>query len=506
MKQYTDELWEMEMKMRAENDEEKSRYNRNAARVREYDDNAIFIDDTPKRKKKKVKKNSLYGERKQEAELKPLQKDPFSKEGILDSMSRSKNILTEEELDISPESVIAEETVRRSGDDNSYFKEEEEVQVPSPLKKEADVKENSACLYIDYNEKLNRIILSDSIAPYSLNLNMLYDEFDEEAVKKALETDDEGMTAMNWITILYLGMIATRHPFAIYTKEEFYENFKNVTDYNRDKFFFISDGENNVLCYNVSNLSLENLRKIEKEADDESLIHLYITMFAVGNTVANAFLYEDKDYIAEYKENFTDPVSFKMAFLNDSKTVISRSLDLDIPEVFSVLDVLPQKDCITTANRLKDELSIEEEDYGEEEENIVIPPIPSTPSGVYSEEEVSSEADDDAEEELVSDATAEVIVKPQMSVPSESVSSPGEISYKKEDTVEEVEEPKEEEIVVEDYDPSEPIDDIDISSLRKKMNSSAIQIKEEESVVKKEVIKETSTDDFDLDTPIKPFC
>ena len=89
-KSYSDELWEMEMQMNAEKEEQSTRYGRNAATVRRLSKDKMNIqDDSPERKRKKVNKNSAYGEQKVKSKKKKKRIDPTSKEGIFNSLNAS---------------------------------------------------------------------------------------------------------------------------------------------------------------------------------------------------------------------------------------------------------------------------------------------------------------------------------------------------------------------------------------------------------------------------------
>lgn len=499
-KSYSDELWEMEMQMNAEKEEQSTRYGRNAATVRRLSKDKMNIqDDSPERKRKKVNKNSVYGEQKMKSKKKKKRIDPTSKEGIFNSLNAS---YIEDDV-FDERSIIGEEISRRSGDDNSYFNEEPEPEVV--VNTEENEEESTKCTFIEYNQVMKRLTVYDAVAPYSVNLNMLYDDFNDEFVSSTIEAVDGETVLENWITSFYLGFICTRHPMAIYSKEEFIKLFKSVTDFNRNKFFFVTDEGGRVYCYDIADTSIESLVAIEGDYDIEELVRIYYTMYILGKTAANTFMYADEDYIELCRKNVCDNDEFATTFLLDKLTVHNDKTKISDDNFFEFMDVLSLEGIIGIANHLIDVISMDEEEIGEEESSDE--EETKEPIGVYSEEEISP---DTKPSESPTPQPVKVVAKKTTLNTEEEVES-----YVK-DAVDEDEldnifynKGKEEEEIVEDYDPSTPLSEEVVSpeqaaNLAQKMMGGKTEPVKVEVKATKTVDNAESSDD-DLDVPIKTF-
>ena len=499
-KNFSDELWEMEMQMNAEKAEQSTRYGRNAATVRRLSKDKMNIqDDSPKRKKKKLNKNSVYGEQNVKPKKKKKHVDPTSKEGIFNSLNAS---YIEDDV-FEERSIIGDEITRRSGDDNSYFDEDREPVVNNAEEVE---EETTKCTFIEYNQVMKRLTVYDAVAPYSVNLNMLYDDFNDDFVSTTLEAEDGENALENWITSFYLGFICTRHPMAICTKEEFVKLFKSVTDFNRNKFFFAIDEGGRVYCYDIADSSIESLVAIEGDYDIEELLRIYYTMFILGKTAANTFMYADEDYINLCRKNVCDNDEFANTFLTDGATKQNPNTKISDDNFFECMDVLSLEGIIGIANHLVDVISMDEEELGEDSPSTE--ETNETPIGVYSEEEISP----DTKPTAPTSQPVKVVAK------KATLNTEEEIDNYVKDAVTEDElddifynkGKKEEEEIVEDYDPTTPLSEEVVSpeqaaNLAQKMMGGKTEPVKVEVKATKAVVNVNDSSDDDLDTPIKTF-
>jgi len=439
---FTDELWKVELEMQKKDQTRLENSIEFAQNLEDEDDEKKVEMFRKKNKKKKFKK--------QRRSSMDIFHDPTG--GDEDKY---------EEDDVRE--IISEEIKRRNGDNNSYFSNEEN----ESHEDEEDYDSNDVVFV--YRDFIHKLIIADAYAPFTVNCLSNYPVLNEAKMKQ-YDTDTK---MSNIMMSLYIGIILTRHPSAVFTKDEF-RNFRQVKQYDYERFLFAADADNNVFAYDVSNTS-EVINEVEKAYGFEKTLQILTAGFILSNTEANVFQYGNTDYIKAYKDGI-DNKDFVEVFTNDPGTKITRSMEDDIVKIFTDMDVLNMEEAIESTKSTVDYLT-----EGEEE-------TVDDPNDVPEEEEVEETLEQDepeSKEEDVKDTFIAAVTsssQPKETVPTEQkvVVPP---TPKKEETVEKPsgifytkskpQPAQPEEPVVEDYDPSQPLDEnFDPASLAKMMQTS----------------------------------
>lgn len=455
---FTDELWKVELEMQKK-DQSRLEDSIEFAQNLEDDDNGDEkVEKYRKRNKKKFKK--------QRRSSMDIFYDPTGQDDEEDDEDDVRNI-------------ISEEIKRRNSNDNSYFENEES----ESYNEEEDECDDIVFVHRDF---IHKLVIADAYTPFTVNCLSNYPAISSDALKE-FDTDTK---MSNVLMTFYLGIILTRHPSAVFTKEEF-RNFRQVREYDCNRFIFAADKDNNVFAYDVTNTA-SVINELEKVYGFEKTLQILLSAFVLSNTESNVFQYGNAEYINAYREGIHNE-DFMKVFSNAEGTAFSKSSEDDIVKIFTNMDVLKMEEAIHAAKSTTDYLIEDEEDE-----------IVNDPNDVPEDEEVEEELETvpvKSEEEVIKDTfiasvmsssqpskpvqteePAKVIITPPKEVevtPKEE--KPSSIFYTKtKPQPAPVEEP-----VVEDYDPSQPLDEnFDPANLAKMMqtsNASIAKEKEEKS-------------------------
>ena len=359
--------------------------------------------------------------------------------------------------------MISSEIKRRNSDDNSYFGHEENESY-----EEDDDYDSNDVVFV-YRDFIHKLIIGDAYAPFTVNCLSNYPALSETKVKQ-YDTDTK---KSNIMMSLYLGIILTRHPSAVFTKDEF-RNFRQVKEYDYERFLFAADADNNVFAYDVSNTS-EVINEVEKAYGFEKTLQILVAGFILSNTEANVFQYGNADYIKAYKDGINNK-DFVEVFTNHPGTKITKSMEEDIVKIFTDMDVLNMEEAIESTKSTVDYLTEDEEETVDDPNDV--PEEEEVEEAL--EPDVSESKEEDVKDTFIAAVTSStqpketVPTEPKVVVPptpkkEEKEEKPSGIFYTKSKP-----QPAEpEEPVVEDYDPSQPLDEnFDPASLAKMMQTS----------------------------------
>lgn len=181
--------------------------------------------------------------------------------------------------------------------------------------------------------QLNRLILSDGIAPNGVSLSvsstLAMENFNIDDCTEKYEYDN----FEDFITDFVVYTITLKHPTAVYTYEEFYSHKylfdRCLNEWNRKRFIFVAL-EEYVLGYEIDYLSFEeffngiyNTFADEKQAKTFTTRHAIALALSAGS-LNQAFFIEDNDYIESlHKSDLNMKDEFSKNFINDPETVLT---------------------------------------------------------------------------------------------------------------------------------------------------------------------------------------
>ena len=453
---FTDELWKVELEMQKKDQSRLENSIEFAQKLEDEDNGDERVEKFRKRNKKKFKK--------QRRSSMDIFYDPNGQDEEVD-----------DEDDVR--SIISEEIKRRNSDDNSYFENEESESYDD----EEDECDDIVFVHRDF---IHKLVIADAYAPFTVNCLSNYPSISSHTLKEF----DSDTKMSNVLMTFYLGIILTRHPSAVFTKEEF-RNFKHVKEYDCNRFIFAADKDNNVFAYDVTNTA-SVINELENVYGFEKTLQILLSAFVLSNTESNVFQYGNAEYINAYREGIHNE-DFMKVFSNTEGTKFGKNMEEDIVKIFTNMDVLKMEEAIHAAKSTADYLIDDEE-----EENI------NDPNDVPEEEEAEEELESfpvKSEEEVIKDTfISSVMSSSQPTKPVQSEEPPKviitppkevEVAPKEEKpsgifyTKTKPQPAPVEEPVVEDYDPSQPLDEnFDPANLAKMMQTSNASIEKEKEV------------------------
>lgn len=223
---------------------------------------------------------------------------------------------------------------------------------------------------------ISRMVFDDGIAPTSFN----FATADLDIMKHKWTDSDE---AMDEITFFENYIIASSHPAAIFTVDEFNQLFRRVKTFDQNKFRF--GGYNNYMfCYIVD--GIDYVRKVLLESlnyDWTVVIAVYINIAMANCRLDNCCFIEDENYcqILYNSNQVNRRKEFADIFFNNANTKLASE---DFDDKTMVMDF----DDILTRGR--EEISIVTVGFGD--------------SGMFFDDDDDDDEDYDNEEEIDLDA------------------------------------------------------------------------------------------------------
>lgn len=308
------------------------------------------------------------------------------------------------------------EKTERVIENSEVYEEEEERKSKSvyanPITLPGMIERDNFGLNISFNSQLGRVVFNDGFSPYTISLDQCHDIVDFNKVD--LNQDPPLMVPM-----LMLYMTACSHPMGILPLDDFLMTFKDVQDYDGEKFTFFMHNDWVYMYYMSSenNYALEEMQEYRK-MDTKQILEFFVNAASVAGSMNNMFPGDNEDYIEKFNQIYNMKDAFIQLLMEDYKTKMiperERKPIINQDELIDRLDVLNAASIFDTANEFIDRILLLDED----EKNG-----PNVESHIYDGN--GEDVDDPSFDlDLATDNTAEEIPREEAVVETHAVEEP----------------------------------------------------------------------------------
>lgn len=157
-------------------------------------------------------------------------------------------------------------------------------------------------------DELGKLIIDDGIFPTVISIPHIKEtRMDEEFVNMMIncEADEDGEKEYDfteYVANLLYFIIATKHPTAVFTIDEYMSAFSHIVDMNTKDLIFFTNNEY-VFFYLFNDEDRDKIYNLLDDMDSIDFIRALYTIVLNSSTVHQAFFADDKDYIERFRNS-----------------------------------------------------------------------------------------------------------------------------------------------------------------------------------------------------------